>query len=409
LWWGSVGYPLVAAAIALATLPNTNTASINLVAAVVAMAIGGLVVVPTSAANHLTTAAAVAAGIPLLFRTQGRVDLAAVIGVYAAGLGATMVLRTLFGEQPRRVAANISKRLMSLASYATVFTLVSQISIVMRITAGWQDVVPVLAGTLAWMGMEVALNIARPFNRDGDSRRYLALATLKDLNVMAGLAATGALFGIAFPTIGWWALGVAALPYVFAHSAFRRLQATKRTYRQTIRALARIPEVAGLGNAGHADRTADLALAMAKDLGLTPGEIEDLEFAALMHDIGRITLTDPSIVTGGYTDDDIARWGAEIIGQASYLDQVAEHVRRINEPFRRPGEQADPSLSMLSKILRAASKYDHALHELKNSPLQAIEMLHEGAAYDFDPEVVASLRRVLERRGTFHPVTATQR
>jgi HD-GYP domain-containing protein (c-di-GMP phosphodiesterase class II) len=32
------------------------------------------------------------------------------------------------------------------------------------------------------------------------------------------------------------------------------------------------------------------------------------------------------------------------------------------------------------------------------SPLEAIETLHRGAAYDYDPEVVGALRRVLERR-----------
>jgi hypothetical protein len=406
LWWGSVAYPLVVGAIAFATLSSSDTALISLAAAAVALTAAGLVAVPTSAANHLSTGVAVATSLPLLFRTQGRVDLATVIGVYAAGLGATLLLRLALGEPQRRVVANLSRRLVSFAAYAVVFALVSQISIVMTISSGWQDVVPVIAGTMAWMGMEVVLSTLSPLERNGDSRRYLALATLKDLNVMAGLAATGALFGIAFPTIGWWALGVAALPYIFAHSAFRRFQATKITYRQTIRALARIPEVAGLGASGHADRTADLALAMAKDLGMNPGDIEDLEFAALMHDIGRITLTDPSIVAAGYTDDDIAHWGAEIIAQASYLDRVAEHVRRINEPFRSPGELADPSVSMISKILRAASAYDHALHEEKVSSLQAMEVLHEGAAYNFDPEVVASLRRVLERRATFHPLAA---
>jgi hypothetical protein len=30
-------------------------------------------------------------------------------------------------------------------------------------------------------------------------------------------------------------------------------------------------------------------------------------------------------------------------------------------------------------------------------------VLHQGAAYDFDPAVIAALRRVLERRLAFHP------
>ena len=47
------------------------------------------------------------------------------------------------------------------------------------------------------------------------------------------------------------AVPIALLPYSFAHSAFKRFQQTKTTYRQTIRALARIPEVSGLGIDGQ--------------------------------------------------------------------------------------------------------------------------------------------------------------
>ena len=122
-----------------------------------------------------------------------------------------------------------------------------------------------------------------------------------------------------------------------------------------------------------------------------------------MHDIGRITLTEPAIIRVGYTDDDIARWGAEIISQAPYLERIADHVRRLHEPYRKPGEQSDPAISTISKIVRATSAYDHLVVERELSALQAIEVLHQGAAYDFDPHVVAAMRRVLERRGAFHP------
>ena len=37
------------------------------------------------------------------------------------------------------------------------------------------------------------------------------------------------------------------------------------------------------------------------------------------------------------------------------------------------------------------------------SPLEALEALHAGAAYEYDPEVVASLRRLLETRGVLVP------
>ena len=112
-------------------------------------------------------------------------------------------------------------------------------------------------------------------------------------------------------------MGVAVLPYIFAHSAFARFEQIKRTYRQTIRALARIPEVAGLGEEGHADRTANLALAVGHEMGLTRSDVDELEYAALMHDIGRITLTEPA-TSGSDTPTTTCPLWSRIISQAPY-------------------------------------------------------------------------------------------
>ena len=71
-------------------------------------------------------------------------------------------------------------------------------------------------------------------------------------------------------------------------------------------------------------------------------------------------------------------------------------MRRQYEPYRNPGEESDPSVSMVSRIIKTASAYDaHRMGE-GLSQLEALERLHQGAAYEYDPEVVASLRRVLD-------------
>jgi HD-GYP domain-containing protein (c-di-GMP phosphodiesterase class II) len=138
---------------------------------------------------------------------------------------------------------------------------------------------------------------------------------------------------------------------------------------------------------------------MAREIGLHPNEVTELEYSALMHDVGRITLTEPAILKAGYTDEDIARWGAQIIAEAPYLQEVSQYVRVQHNPYRRPGEAKDPDVPMISKIIKVASAYDHSVHEVHLSPLEALERVHRGSAYDFDPEVSGSLRRVLVQRG----------
>jgi response regulator RpfG family c-di-GMP phosphodiesterase len=123
-----------------------------------------------------------------------------------------------------------------------------------------------------------------------------------------------------------------------------------------------------------------------------------------MHDIGRVSLSEPQILKMGYTDDDIARWSAEIIAESPYLERVARDVRDQYESYRKPGEQDDPEVSLVSRIIRVAAAYDWKLYKSGLSPLAALEELHAGAAYEFDPEVVASLRRLLATRGVLRPV-----
>jgi hypothetical protein len=263
----------------------------------------------------------------------------------------------------------------------------------------WEQLLSVVAGGIVWFVLRALVSAWVGTEREDLASRYLWLLALEDWSVALAIFTGGSLFGMTWPLMGIWAFPVAVLPYAFSHLAFVRYNSTRITYGQMIRALAQIPEVADLAPRGHATRTSDLAVSMAREIGLHPAEVVDLEYAALMHDVGRITLTEPAILKAGYTDEDIARWGAQIIAEAPYLQDVSEYVRVQHSPFRRPGEAMDPDIPMISKIIKVASAYDQAVHEMHLSPLEGLERIHRGSAYDFDPEVSASLRRVLVQRG----------
>jgi len=263
----------------------------------------------------------------------------------------------------------------------------------------WQQLIAITSGAVIWFVVRALVSAWVGTEREDLASRYLWLLALEDWTVALSIFTGGALFGMTWNEMGLWALPVAILPYAFSHLAFVRYNSTRITYGQMIRALAQIPEVADLAPRGHSARTADLAVAIAREIGLHPNEVTELEYAALMHDVGRITLTEPAILKAGYTDEDIARWGAQIIAEAPYLQEVSEYVRVQHSPYRRPGEAKDPDIPMISKIIKISSSYDQAVHELQLSPLEGLERVHRGSAYDFDPDVAASLRRVLIQRG----------
>jgi hypothetical protein len=380
-------------------ISDTLTILVAVTALVVASMVG---VAASNSGNRFTTGLAVAAAVPMVLGPGDRVDLGGSIAIYGIGLAIVWALRYSRGEGHTELLPALVRRFAGYVVYATTYGAL-RVGPFADLTGRWSDLFPFALSLGIWIGVEVSLRAVLVVGKRELSRAYLARSLLHDLNVFLGLAMTGALFGELWPAIGWWALPIALLPYSFAHLAFKRFQQTKTTYKQTIRALARIPEVSGLGTDGHADRTTALASAIAKEIGLGPVQVEDVEYAGLMHDIGRVSLNEPQILRMGYSDDDIARWSSEIIAESPYLSRVATHVRHQYEPYRKPGEQTDPDVSVVSRIIKVAAAYDWQVHQDGLSPLQALENLHAGAAYEYDPEMVASLRRLLESRGVLTP------
>jgi len=256
----------------------------------------------------------------------------------------------------------------------------------------------IFGGTALIWFLTVALVRTLQTNGSGLApRRLTLLRALADWPAYLALFSSGALYGLTVSVMGWWALPLAGLPYAFSHVSLHREQTTRQTYRQTIQALGAVPEAGGMVAAGHARRVAELSVAIGAEMGLSVGMLQRLEYAALLHDVGRVVLANPAISAGSYSDSDVSGWSSAIMSEARYLENVAEVVAAQHHPYRRPGEERDPDLPLASKILKATAAYDGGMITGLSS-LESIEALHRGAAYDHDPEVVACLRRVLERR-----------
>ncbi len=258
--------------------------------------------------------------------------------------------------------------------------------------------VVVAAASFAWYLTAAIVRVLISGRRHRTSTRMLWWEVLREGPAYAALFSGGAMFGFAWPFMSWWAVPLALLSYGFSHLSFNRVAVTRHTYRQTITALGRIPEAGGLVGHGRSERTADLAVAVAGEVRLAPSEVERVEYAGLLHDVGRVVFNDPSVASGGYTDTDVAAWGAEIIQESPSLSRVAELVADQYEPYRRSGEARNDLVPRSAQVVRVAAAYDRSVHESGRTPAEALEELHRGAAYDFDPEVVAALRRVLQGR-----------
>lgn len=215
------------------------------------------------------------------------------------------------------------------------------------------------------------------------------------LGIGSAVCATGAVMALAVAVAGLWALPVFSLPLLLTQLSFRRYAAVRATYRQTIASLARATEIAGYTPAGHARRVAGLSRAVGRDLGLTRPELTVLEYAALMHDIGQLSLVDP--VPAGATavlpcaeQRRIALLGGAVVRQTGVDAAVAVIVERQADPYR--------DQPVAARIVRAVNAYEEKARDAgPGGPLTALEELRLATAEEYAPEVVESLARVLAR------------
>jgi HD-GYP domain-containing protein (c-di-GMP phosphodiesterase class II) len=205
--------------------------------------------------------------------------------------------------------------------------------------------------------------------------------------------------------MGLWAVPVFGAPLLLVQFSVKRYTTVRSTYSQTIRSLSKVTELGGYTETGHLDRVASLSVAIGTELGMSDAELEDLERAALLHDIGQLSLAAP--IPGGATSmagvgvqSVIAHADAAVIRQTRVLDAVAEMVQRQADPYRRPHEAEDTDLPLGARIIRVVNAYDDLVGESpeQSRRLHALEQLRLGMVYDYDPRVVASLDRVLRRR-----------
>ena len=216
------------------------------------------------------------------------------------------------------------------------------------------------------------------------------------LGLAVGASVLIAVFGA--KTIGIMELAVFIGPLLVTQIAFRRYAGIRATYLQTVRSLASVTEVAGYVEADHSRRVSRLAVAVGRGLGLAEPQLLALEYAALMHDIGQLSLPEPiprgaTLLVGSADQERIAQLGAQIISKARVLDDVAELVRCQARPA---SHQPQPPLG--SMIIKAANAFDDMVGSStdRNRSATALERMRLDTA-DYDAGVVAVLTDVAAR------------
>jgi two-component system, cell cycle response regulator len=159
----------------------------------------------------------------------------------------------------------------------------------------------------------------------------------------------------------------------------------------------------------HLSTVAELAVAVARKLGLSPSEIEQVRHAADLHDVGKVAIPDAILDKPGPLDDD--EWafmrrhtiiGERIVAAAPDLLDVAPLVRASHERHDGrgyPDGLAGPEVPLGARIVAVCDSFDAMVadrpYRRALPHAEALAELDRCAGAQFDPHVVAAFREAL--------------
>jgi response regulator RpfG family c-di-GMP phosphodiesterase len=196
----------------------------------------------------------------------------------------------------------------------------------------------------------------------------------------------------------------------------RLFQQLESTYLSTVKALMSIVEAKDAYTKGHTERVADYAAALGKRMKLGKGEIRDLAFAAVLHDIGKLVIYERVLKKPGSLDDE--EWeilkshpviGASIIENMEFLSGAVPLVRHHHERFDGggyPDGLKGEEIPLGARIIAVADSYDAMT---TNRPYRealskdvALNTMITKAGTQFDARAVENFVDLVERDG-FQP------
>lgn len=204
-----------------------------------------------------------------------------------------------------------------------------------------------------------------------------------------------------------------ALPAGMAQYALRREVQLRTDTRAALAALVDVIELRDPYTAGHSERVAALARAIAVRLGLTGEEADLIETAGRVHDLGKVAINPTLLTKPGPLDE--TEWhqlrqhpvkGAAVVERFAGYHGCAELVRRHHERWNGSGYPdglAAERIPLGARILGVADAFDAMTsqrpYRLATGSAAALCELQAGANVDWDPDVVLALVE-LQREAT---------
>jgi HD-GYP domain-containing protein (c-di-GMP phosphodiesterase class II) len=206
-----------------------------------------------------------------------------------------------------------------------------------------------------------------------------------------------------------WLLGTFARERKERYSAALELN---RAYRGTVMLLSDVVEADDNYTADHCRGVVTLVNAVADELEIDSEARQELEFVALLHDVGKIVIPKEILnKPGALSDDEFELMKTHTIEGQVLLDRVGGLLGRVGAIVRSCHERWDGQgypdglagyeIPLAARIVFACDAYNAMTtdrpYRAAMSQETAVEELWQNAGSQFDPRIVAALATVIRR------------
>ena len=273
-------------------------------------------------------------------------------------------------------------------------------------------IVPALICALTYYFINSSLFVTVIHLAEGISFWFIWKTQLKGIIITyIALAPIGFIMAMVYVSIGIWGIILFFFPLILARRSFELYTKMRKVYLDTIRALAAAIDAKDPYTKGHSERVAETSVALAQELNLSDRDIEDIEYTALLHDIGKIGIADnilgkDSSLTNKEFDKikEHTIMGANIIEPVDFLKNsykaIYHHHERYNGKGYPDGIKGE-EIPILARIIAVADAYDAMSsdrpYRKKLNKDKILKELKGQSGKQFDPKVVKALFSVLDR------------
>ena len=232
--------------------------------------------------------------------------------------------------------------------------------------------------------------------------------TVKNYLTMGPL---GVILAIAYQNYGYFGILLFFGPLLMARYSFKLYIDLKSSYLETIQALSRTLEAKDPVTSGHAERVSFYSTVIARGMGLSEARIDNIMYAGLLHDIGKIGISDNVLQKPGrLTSDEYDKIkehsaiGADILRDIDFLRDASKIIRHHHERYDGKGYPdgvGGEEVAIESYILGVADAFDAMTNDRPYRKAltaeEARDVIKEQAGKQFHPRVAETFVKLFDK------------